>query len=46
MTGTFPSTPFNSLNHLTETPHIGSYLKGEAAKGAARLQGYNDSYIR
>ena len=42
MTGTFPSTPFNSLNHLTETSHIGCYLKGEAAKGAARLQGYND----
>ena len=42
MTGAFPSTPFNSLNHLTETPHIGCYLKGEAAKRAARLQGYND----
>ena len=42
ITGAFPSTPFNSLNHLTETPHIGCYLKGEAAKGAARLQGYND----
>ena len=42
MTGAFPSTPFNSLNHLTETPHFGCYLKGEAAKGAARLQGYND----
>ena len=25
-----------------QTPHIGCYLKGEAAKGAARLQGYND----
>ena len=42
MTGAFPSTPFNSLNHLTQTPHIGCYLKGEAAKGAGRLQGYND----
>ena len=42
MNGAFPSTPFNSLNHLTETPHIGCYLKGEAAKRAARLQGYND----
>ena len=42
MTGAFPSTPFNSLNHLTQTPHIGCYLIGEAAKGAARLQGYND----
>ena len=40
MTGAFPSTPFNSLNHLTETPHIGWYIKGEAAKGAATLQGY------
>ena len=39
MTGAFPSTPFNSLNHLT--PHNGCYLKGEAAKGAAILQGYN-----
>ena len=37
MTGAFPSTPSNSLNHLTETPHIGCYLKGEAAKGAASL---------
>ena len=27
---------------MTETPHIGCYLKGESAKGAARLQGYND----
>ena len=42
MTGAFPSTPFNSLNHLTETPHIGCYLKVKAGKGAARLQGYND----
>ena len=40
MTGAFPCTPFNSLNHLTKTPHIGCYLKGEAAMGAARLQGY------
>ena len=42
MTGAFPSTPFNSLNHLTQTPHICCYLTGEAAKEAARLQGYND----
>ena len=42
ITGAFPSTPFNSLNHLTQTPHIGCYLKGEAVKGAARRQGYND----
>ena len=40
MTGAFPSTPFNSLNHLMQTPHIGCYLKGEAAKGAARLKDY------
>ena len=42
MTRSFPSTPFNSLNHLTETPHIGCYLKVAVAKGAARLQGYKD----
>ena len=42
MTVAFPSTPFNSLNHLTGTTHLGCYLKGEAAKGAARLQGYNN----
>ena len=42
MAGAFPSTPFISLNHLTETPHIGCYLKGEAVKGPARLQSYND----
>ena len=39
MAGAFPSTHFNSGNHLTET--IGCYLKREAAKGEARLQGYN-----
>ena len=38
MAGTFSST----LNHLTETLHIRCYLKGEAAKGTLRLQGYND----
>ena len=37
MVGAFPSTLFNSLDHLTETPHIDCYLKG-----AARLQGYKD----
>ena len=45
MTGAFPSTPFNSLNHLTETPHIGCYLKEEAAKGAATVQGYYDCTV-
>ena len=40
--GAFPSTPFDSLNHLTETPHI----KGEAVNGAARLQVYNDWTVK
>ena len=42
MSGALPSTPFNSLNHITEFPDIVIFLKGEAAKGAARLQGYGD----
>jgi hypothetical protein len=42
MTGAMPSTPFNALNYITNTPNIISYLKGEAAKGAYRLQGYGD----
>ena len=42
MTEAVHSPPFNSRNRLTETPHIGCYLKGEAAKGAARLQGLYD----
>ena len=41
MTGAF-NPPFNPLYRLTETQHIGCYLKGEAVKEAARLQGYND----
>ena len=42
MTGAMPSTPFNALNYITNTPHIISFLQGEAAKGACRLQGYGD----
>ena len=38
--GSISKSTFNSLNHLTETPHIGCYLK--TTKGAAKLQGYND----
>ncbi|MCP4492161.1 MAG: hypothetical protein GY820_33365, partial [Gammaproteobacteria bacterium] len=42
MSGAMPSTPFNALNHITDTINIIPYLRGEAAKGAARLQGYGD----
>ena len=42
MAGAFPSTPFSALNYLTNIPDINSYLHGEAAKGAARLQSYGD----
>jgi hypothetical protein len=42
MTGAIPSTPFNALNYITNTPNIISYPQGEAAKGACRLQGYGD----
>jgi hypothetical protein len=42
MSGAMPSTPFNALNYITKTPNIIAYLKGEAAKGACRLQGYGD----
>ena len=38
MAGAFSRTHLNSLNHLTETPHIRCYLKGKAA----RIQDYND----
>ena len=37
-----PSTPHSALDYLTDSPNICCYLKGEAAKGAARLQGYKD----
>ena len=46
MAGEFQITPINSLNHLTETQHIGCYLKGEAAKVADRLQGYNEWTVK
>ena len=42
MTGALPSTPFRALDHITNTPTIINYLRGEAAKGASRLQGYGD----
>ena len=42
MSGAMPSTPFCALNHITDTINIIPYLRGEAAKGAARLQGYGD----
>ena len=42
VTGAMPSTPHSALNYLTDTLNIDCYLKGEAAKGAARLQGYFD----
>ena len=38
MTGALPSTPFESLDNITDIPGIANFLKGEAAKGAARLQ--------
>ena len=40
MVGAFPSTLFNSLNHLTETPHIGCYLKGGGGGGGGGDNGY------
>ena len=43
--GALLSTLFNSLNQLTDTPHNGCYLTGEAVKGEARLQGYNDRKV-
>ena len=42
MTGALPGTPSISLNKITDIPHIVTYLKGEAAKGASRLQAYKD----
>ncbi|MCP4458360.1 MAG: reverse transcriptase-like protein [Cytophagales bacterium] len=42
MSGAMPSTPFNTLNHITNTINIIPFLQGEAAKGASRLQGYGD----
>ena len=42
MSGAMPSTPFNVLDHITDTTNIITYLSGEAAKGAARLRAYGD----
>ena len=42
MTGALPSIPFRALDHITNTLTIINYLRGEAAKGASRLQGYGD----
>ena len=42
MTGALPTTPYNALNYLTNTTNISDFLKGEAAKGAVRLQSYNN----
>ena len=39
-TGAFPSTPFSALNTITDTTDIVLYLRGEAAKGGARLEAY------
>ena len=41
-TGAMPNTDYEALDHITGTPRIESYLKGEAAKGASRLQAYKD----
>ena len=42
VSGAMPSTNFEALDHLTDTSNIISYLKGEAAKGAARLKAYGE----
>ena len=42
MSGAFPRTPLISLNHITGTPDIGTNIRGEAAKTAARLKSYGD----
>ena len=42
MSGAIPGTPSISLNKITDTAHIVTFLKGEAAKGASRLQAYKD----
>ena len=33
-----PGTPHDSLDHLANIPNLIDFLKGEAAKGASRLQ--------
>jgi ribonuclease HI len=42
MSGALPGTPFESLDNIADIPGIEVFLKGEAAKGAARLQSYRD----
>ena len=42
MTGALPKSPAITLNKLANIPHIVSFIRGEAAKGASRLQGYGD----
>ena len=42
MSGALPGTPSESLDNITDIPGIVTFLKGEAAKGAARLQSYCD----
>jgi ribonuclease HI len=41
-TGAMPGTDYEALDHITNTPRIVNYIKGEAAKGASRLQAYKD----
>ena len=40
MPGAMQSTPFIALKHLTNTSDIILFLRGEATKGAAKLQVY------
>ena len=42
MTGAMPSTPFISLNQLTNTTDIIFHLQGESAKGSERLRAYGN----
>lgn len=42
MTGAMPSTPFISLNQLTNTTDIIYHLQGESAKGSERLRAYGN----
>ena len=42
MSGAMPGTPHEMLDHITNTPDIINFLNGEAAKGATRLQAYEE----
>ena len=44
--GTFPITPFNYLKYLTYATNISGFLKGDAAKGAVRLQSYKTRRLK